>query len=61
MDQMGHTRADLALEIYAKKMERNRETGARMDALVRGDWALTGTNGEVAADLSSLLETQNPA
>jgi hypothetical protein len=42
-------------------MERNRETGARMDALVRGDWALTGTNAEAAADLSSLLETQNPA
>jgi integrase len=61
MDQMGHTRADLALEIYAKKIERNRETGARMDALVRGDWALTGTNGEAAADLSSLLETQNLA
>jgi hypothetical protein len=36
---MGHTRADLTLEIYAKKMERSRETGARMDALVKGSWS----------------------
>jgi integrase len=61
MSQMGHTRADLALEIYAKKMNRDRETGARMDALVRGDWAPTGTSVQVPDDLSSLLETQNPA
>jgi integrase len=39
MDQMGHTRPDLALEIYAKKMERSRETGARMDALIKGSWS----------------------
>jgi hypothetical protein len=25
-----------ALEIYARKMERERETGSRMDALIRG-------------------------
>jgi hypothetical protein len=34
MSQMGHTSSALALEIYAKKMERSRDTGARMDALV---------------------------
>jgi hypothetical protein len=40
---MGHTSAALALEVYAKKMERNRDTGARMDALIHG--ADLGTNG----------------
>jgi hypothetical protein len=45
MAQMGHTSAALALEVYAKKMERQRDTGERMDALVRGaDWAQRGTN-----------------
>jgi hypothetical protein len=30
---------------YARKMERQRDTGERMDALVRGaDWAQVGTN-----------------
>jgi integrase len=47
MSQMGHTSAALALEVYARKMERTRDTGARMDALIRGaDWAQTGTNHE---------------
>jgi integrase len=47
MSQMGHTSADLALEVYARKMERKRDTGERMDALIRGaDWAPTGTNAE---------------
>jgi hypothetical protein len=42
---MGHTSSALALEVYAKKMERQRDTGARMDALVRGaDWAPMGTS-----------------
>ena len=46
MAQMGHTSSALALEVYARKMERQRETGARMDALIRGaDWAQMGTNG----------------
>jgi hypothetical protein len=37
MDQLGHTSA--ALEVYAKKMERSRETGRRIDELVRGsEW-----------------------
>jgi hypothetical protein len=35
MSQMGHTRAALALEGYAKKMARRRNTGARMDALIK--------------------------
>jgi integrase len=45
MSQMGHTSSALALEVYARKMERQRDTGERMDALVRGaDWAQMGTN-----------------
>jgi integrase len=35
MAQMGHTDPALALEVYTKVMERNRDTGARMDALIR--------------------------
>ena len=47
MAQLGHTSSALALEVYAKKMERQRDTGARMDALIRGaDWAQTGTNND---------------
>ena len=46
MAQMRHTSSALALEVYARKMERQRKTGARMDALIRGaDWAQMGTNG----------------
>jgi hypothetical protein len=46
MSQAGHTDAAMALEVYAKVMERKRDTGERMDALVRGaDWARMGTNG----------------
>ena len=42
MAHMGHTDASLALEVYAKVMERKRDTGERMDALVKGaDWAQT--------------------
>ena len=45
MSQMGHTSSALALEVYAKKMARSRDTGARLDALIRGaDWARTGTD-----------------
>jgi integrase len=47
MAQMGHTSSALALEVYAKKMERQRDTGARMDALIRAaDWAQAGTNAD---------------
>lgn len=45
MAAMGHTSSALALEVYARKMERQRDTGERMDALVRGaDWAQMGTS-----------------
>lgn len=47
MAQMGHTSAALALEVYARKMERERETGARLDALVRpAHWAPMGTSAD---------------
>ena len=33
-------------KVYARMMGRDRDTGARLDALVRGiDWAPVGTNG----------------
>jgi integrase len=54
MGQMGHTDPALALEVYAKVMERKRDTGERMDALVRGaDWAATGSN-----DVSTLVAAE---
>ena len=62
MAQMGHTSADLALEVYARKMERKRDTGERMDALIRGaDWAQTGTNGETVSFPVATAENRNPA
>ena len=49
MSQMGHTSAQLALEVYARKMQVQRDTGVRIDALIRGaDWAPTGTNDDSA-------------
>jgi len=30
----GHESANLALEVYAKRLQRKRDTGAKMDALV---------------------------
>ncbi len=57
MAQMGHTDPGLALEIYTKVMERKRDTGARMDALVKGaDWAVTGSSSEL--DAAALLSEQ---
>ena len=53
--------SSLALEVYAKVMERKRDTGERLDALVRGaDWAPTGTNDvdEVVPVVS--LENKRP-
>ncbi len=59
---MGHTSSSLALEVYARKMERNRDTGARMDALLRGaDWAQAGTSEQVAVPFpggENVLERQ---
>jgi integrase len=58
MSQMGHTSSALALEVYAKKMQRQRDTGARMDALVRGaDWARMGTID--GGDLSAVARAEN--
>lgn len=54
---MGHTSSALALEVYSKMMARDRDTGARMDALVRGpDAALTGTGGVTEASLADHVE-----
>lgn len=62
MSQMGHTSADLALEVYARKMERKRDTGERMDALIRGaDWAPTGTNAEPVSLSVAKSGNKNPA
>jgi integrase len=62
MAQMGHESAALALEVYSKVMERKRDTGERMDALVRGaDWAQAGTNGEATAEALSTLTTKEAA
>ena len=43
MNQMGHKSAAMALEVYARKMKRQRETGAKVDALIP-DWAQAGTS-----------------
>jgi hypothetical protein len=62
MSQLGHTSSALALEVYAKKMERQRDTGARMDALIRGaDWAQTGTNDAEAVGSLSVEITKESA
>jgi integrase len=62
MAQMGHTSSALALEVYAKKMERQRDTGARMDALIRAaDWAQTGTNGAGKVEALPVPETEEAA
>ena len=47
MAQMGHTDAALALEVYAKVMERKRDTGTRMDELIRGPSASVGVEREI--------------
>jgi integrase len=59
MSQMGHTSAALALEVYAKKMARNRDTGERVDALLRaGDWAQKGANGAETVEAFTEEKTQ---
>jgi hypothetical protein len=58
---MGHSDASLALEIYSKMMERKRDTGARMDALIRGPvLAQTGTNAAEAFDPMPVASTEKP-
>lgn len=60
-DDEGHESAALALEVYSKVMERKRDTGERMDALVRGaDWVQTGTNGARTQELAPALATRKP-
>jgi integrase len=62
MSQMGHASSSLALEVYARKMERQRDTGARMDALIRGaDWARMGTNGGSEVEAVAVPANENPA
>ena len=62
MQQMGHESSGLALEIYTKVMERKRDTGAQMDALIRGaDWAQVGTNDAAASESVVLSANENPA
>jgi hypothetical protein len=62
MAQMGHTSSALALEVYTKVMERKRDTGARMDALIQGaQWAETGTNDAEVEIPLAVSETRNPA
>jgi integrase len=63
MSQMGHTSASLALEVYAKKMARSRDTGERMDALLRAaDWAgekaQKGANGADAVNTFTEEKTE---
>lgn len=62
MAQMGHTDASLALEVYTKTMERKRDTGERMDALVRGaEWAAMGSNGAQVVDPVAVEANKNLA
>lgn len=60
MGQMGHTSSALALEVYSKMMNRDRDTGARVDALIRGaDWAQeTGTNANTAMGMGAVERPQ---
>jgi integrase len=59
MGQMGHTSSALALEVYAKKMARSRDTGARMDAVIQGaDWALSGTNSANSPNAVAHVENE---
>jgi hypothetical protein len=62
MSQMGHTSSARALEVYTKVMERKRDTGARMDALIQGaQWAQTGTNDAEVEIPLAVSETRDPA
>jgi hypothetical protein len=46
---------------YSKVMERKRDIGGRIDALIQGaDWAQMGTNGTNAEDPLSTPEMENP-
>jgi len=59
MAAMGHSSSALALEVYAKTMSRERETGARMDSLIGGvEKAPTGTNDDSASPTFSVAATE---
>jgi integrase len=62
MSQMGHTDASLALEIYAKVMERQRDTGERVDALLRDPAyrVLPGTGGPETGDPVAIAANEKP-
>ena len=65
MAQMGHTSSALALDIYARVIQRKRDTGERVDALLRGaDWAQAGTSQlddeDAAASMAPSVE-ENPS
>jgi len=46
MAQLGHTKAEFTLSVYASEMARRDGEPARLKALVNGeDWELSGTNG----------------
>jgi hypothetical protein len=59
MDQLGHESAALALEVYAKKFDRKRDTGTRVDALLSdADWAPMGTMETSLANTLSTATTE---
>lgn len=61
MSQMGHTDASLALEVYAKVMERQRDTGERVDALLRGgDRVVTGSEASSEIDPVMVAANEKP-
>lgn len=60
MDQMGHTSSALAREVYAKKMARSRDTGRRMDALIRDLKGAKSANG-IESDISFTPEKTKSA
>jgi hypothetical protein len=50
------------LEVYARKVERKRDTGERMDALIRGaDWAQTSTSDDPTVAPVAVVANKNPA
>jgi integrase len=61
MSQMGHSSSSLALEVYARKMQRARDTGARMDALLRGgEWAPMSTSAQPTDPTFPAAQTKTP-
>jgi integrase len=56
MGQLGHKSSKLALEVYARRMKRDRDTGKRIDALVQ--WAQMGTNDDSDSEALAQEETE---